>query len=80
MRGAKKNNCTAFRHNGREIYKARKEGAYAFRAVDEKYGERSITVLSSVKNPDYVRHWIARPFESLGLNAGCARAGERKAP
>ena len=46
----------------------------------KKYGERSITVLSSVKNPDNVRHWIARPFESLGLNAGCARAGERKAP
>ena len=46
----------------------------------KKYGERSITVLSSVKNPDNVRHWIARPLESLGLNAGCARAGERKAP
>ena len=34
--GCQKNNCTAFRHNGREIYKARKEGAYAFMAVDEK--------------------------------------------
>ena len=68
--GVLTNNYTAHRYDGKEIYKATKEGAYAFVWLwIKKYGERSLTVVSRVNNPDNMRHWVVRHSESLGLNA-----------